>query len=87
MREERISEAELVERLHKCMAGERVVVSHETARYPARVQHVGATGIKVIPEPELEGSHGAPGDIDGHMVSFGDIESVELDGVRYLRNG
>ncbi|APX93120.1 hypothetical protein BWR19_09360 [Halomonas sp. 1513] len=87
MRDERISQAELIERLHCCMAGERVVVVTAEARYPARVQHIGATGLKVIPEPELEGSHGAPGDLEGHMVSFGDVESLELDGVRYLRDG
>ncbi|MBD3894316.1 hypothetical protein IEI94_00425 [Halomonas sp. ML-15] len=86
MREERISDAELVERLHECLAGERVVVASESARYPARIQHVGATGLKVIPEPALEGSHGAPGDIEGHMVSFGDIESLELGEVRFLRD-
>nr|WP_163503249.1 hypothetical protein [Halomonas socia] len=84
MREERISQAELIERLHKCMAGERVVVATQAARYAARIQHVGATGLKVIPEPALEGSHGAPGDLEGHMVSFGDVESLELDAVRYL---
>lgn len=86
MREERISEEELVKRLHKCMAGERIVVSNDQAHYPARIQHVGVTGIKVIPEPELEGSHGAPGDLNGYMVSYGEVESLEVDGVRYLRN-
>lgn len=87
MREERVSAASLIEYLHKCLAGERVIVTNAQARYPARIQHVGATGLKVIPEPELEGSHGAPGDLNGYMVSYGDIESLELDDVRYLRDG
>ncbi|MFY0992869.1 hypothetical protein [Halomonas sp. C05BenzN] len=83
MNVQQVTELELLARVERCMAGERLVVEHEGKRFSARVQHVGATGVKVIPETALRGSHGAPGDMDGFMVSFGDIREVEIDGVTY----
>ncbi|MDI5934070.1 hypothetical protein QLQ85_20205 [Halomonas sp. M4R5S39] len=80
---QQVTEAELLARVERCMAGERLVVEHEGKRFSARVQHVGSTGVKVIPETALQGSHGAPGDMDGFMVSFGEIMEVEIGGVTY----
>lgn len=78
-----VNEAELLAQVGRCMFGERVVVEREGKRFSARVQHVGATGVKVIPETILTEHDGEPGDIQGVMVSFADIREVEVEGDTY----
>ncbi|AMD00246.1 MULTISPECIES: hypothetical protein [Halomonas] len=78
-----VNEAELLVQIGRCMFGERVVVEREGKRFSARVQHVGATGVKVIPETTLTEHDGEPGDIQGVMVSFADIKEVEVEGDTY----
>ncbi|MGR4068862.1 hypothetical protein OCT51_08195 [Halomonas sp. LR3S48] len=79
----RVDEAELWTQIERCMFGERVVVEREGKRFSARIQHVGATGVKVIPETMLMEHEGEPGDINGATVSYGDIKEVEVDGITY----
>jgi hypothetical protein len=78
-----VSEAELLAQVNRCRFGERLVVEREGKRFSARVQHVMATGVKVIPETVLKETHGDPGDMDGIMVSLDEIREVEIDGATY----
>lgn len=78
-----VDEAELLAQVGRCMFGERLVIEREGKRFSARVQHVGATGVKVVPETTLLEHEGDPGDINGVTVSFGDIREVEVDGITY----
>ncbi|QJQ96687.1 MULTISPECIES: hypothetical protein [Halomonadaceae] len=83
MQEKRVPESELIERLHQCMAGERVVIESDGKRYSARIQHVGMTGLKVIPEMALDHSHGDPGDVQGHHVAYDSVVELEFKDVHY----
>ncbi|PMR72247.1 hypothetical protein [Billgrantia endophytica] len=74
---------ELLEQVGRCMFGERMVIERDGKRFSARVQHVGATGVKVIPETTLAEHDGAPGDIQGVTVDFADIQEVDVGGVVY----
>ncbi|MCE8027927.1 hypothetical protein [Billgrantia desiderata] len=78
-----VSEAELLAQVGRCMFGERVVIEREGKRFSARIQHVGATGVKVVPETTLLEHDGAPGDINGVTVAYADIQEVEVDGITY----
>ncbi|MCC5882724.1 MAG: hypothetical protein JJU25_08835 [Halomonas sp.] len=78
-----VDEAELLAQVERCMFGERMVIEHEGKRFSARVQHIGATGVKVVPETTLMEHDGAPGDINGVTVSYADIREVEIDGITY----
>ncbi|WP_111412404.1 hypothetical protein [Billgrantia lactosivorans] len=69
--------------VERCMFGERLVIEHEGKRLSARVQHVGVTGVKVVPETMLMEHEGEPGDINGVTVPYGDIREVEVGGVTY----
>ncbi|MBW6392237.1 hypothetical protein KPL81_13840 [Halomonas sp. Y3S6] len=78
-----VSKKELKEQAGRCMFGERLVVEHEGKRFSARVQHVGVTGVKVVPETMLIEHEGEPGDINGITVSYDDIREVDIGGVIY----
>ncbi|MCE8020089.1 hypothetical protein HOP51_08160 [Halomonas sp. MCCC 1A11036] len=78
-----VDEAELLAQVGRCMFGERVVIEREGKRFSARIQHVGATGVKVVPETTLMEHEGEPGDLNGVTVSYGDIREVEVDGITY----
>ncbi|MBA2778628.1 hypothetical protein [Billgrantia kenyensis] len=78
-----VNEAELLAQVGRCMFGERLLIEHEGRRFSARVQHVGATGVKVVPETDLLEHEGAPGDINGVTVSYNEIKEVEVDGITY----
>lgn len=80
-----VSEAELHEKLEKCIAGERLLIDHDGHRFSARIQHVGMTGVKVIPETLIKNSTGDPGDINGVTVPYEDIWELEVKGVVYSR--
>ncbi len=80
-----VTMAELHEKLSKCIAGERVLIDHEGNRFSARIQHVGLTGLKVIPETQIKNSTGDPVDIDGVTVPYDDIWELEVKGVVYSR--
>ncbi|MFC3285358.1 hypothetical protein [Litchfieldella rifensis] len=85
MRTETVNDEVFFEKLRRCFAGEHVVIDHDGTHYPARVQYVTGTGVKVIPESMLDDSHGEPGDLDGVMESFAYVVELEKDGVRYQR--
>jgi hypothetical protein len=78
-----VNEAELLAQVGRCMFGERLVIEREGKRFSARVQHVGATGVKVVPETDLLEREGAPGDVNGVTVSYSEIKEVEVDGITY----
>ncbi|RUR29545.1 hypothetical protein ELY33_13090 [Vreelandella andesensis] len=80
-----VTMAELHEKLAKCIAGERVLIDHEGNRFSGRIQHVGLTGLKVIPEAQIKNSTGDSGDIDGVAVTYDDIWELEVKGVVYSR--
>ncbi|GGC88783.1 hypothetical protein [Vreelandella lutescens] len=82
-----VTMAELHEKLAKCIAGERVLVDQEGNRFSARIQHVGMTGVKVIPETIIKNSTGDPGDLDGVTVPYDDIWELEVKGVVFSRLG
>ena len=76
-----VTRVELHEKLAKCIAGERVLIEQDGNRFSARIQHVGMTGVKVIPETFIKNSTGDPGDIDGVTVPYDDIWELEVKGV------
>ncbi|KAA0011386.1 hypothetical protein F0A17_14910 [Billgrantia pellis] len=78
-----VSKHELKEQVGRCMFGERLVIEHEGKRFSARVQHVGVTGVKVVPETDLLEHEGEPGDLNGVTVSYDDIREVEVGDVIY----
>jgi hypothetical protein len=78
-----VDKTELLAQVGRCMFGERVVIEREGKRFSARTQHVGATGVKVVPETTLLEHEGEPGDLNGVTVSYDDIREVELDGITY----
>lgn len=78
-----VEKKELQAQLGRCMFGERVVVVHEGKRFSARIQHVGVTGVKVVPETTLMEHEGEPGDINGVTVSYDEVSEVEVDGITY----
>lgn len=78
-----VEKKELRAQVGRCMFGERVVVEREGKRFSARIQHVGVTGVKVVPETMLMEHEGEPGDINGVTVSYDDIREVEVDGTTY----
>ncbi|WP_249978591.1 hypothetical protein [Vreelandella olivaria] len=80
-----VSEEELHAKLEKCIAGERLLIDHDGNRFSARIQHVGLTGVKVIPETLIKNSTGDPGDINGVTVPYEDIWELEVKGVVYSR--
>ncbi len=80
-----VNEEELMAQVQRCMFGERMVIEHEGKRFSARVQHVGMTGVKVIPETSLAEHEGAPGDMSGVTVPYHEIREVEIEGVTYQR--
>lgn len=80
-----VSEEELHEKLSKCIAGERLLIEHEGNRFSARIQHVGMTGVKVIPETQIKNSHKEPGDVEGVTVPYEEILELEVKGVVYSR--
>ncbi|WP_444678076.1 hypothetical protein [Halomonas sp. E19] len=82
---QRVSEEELMTQVQRCMFGERMVVEHEGKCFSARVQHVGMTGVKVIPETRLAEHEGEPGDMNGVTIAYHEIREVELDGITYQR--
>lgn len=75
---------ELLTQVRRCMFGERLVIEQEGKRFSARVQHVGVTGIKVVPETTLLEHEGGPGDLNGVTVDYADIREVEVDGITYV---
>ncbi|MCE8015692.1 hypothetical protein HOP62_06310 [Halomonas sp. MCCC 1A17488] len=75
-----VEKKELLAQVGRCMFGERLVVEREGKRFSARVQHVGVTGVKVVPETMLVEHEGEPGDINGITVSYDDIREVDIDG-------
>ncbi|HIX61110.1 MAG TPA: hypothetical protein H9854_02605 [Candidatus Halomonas stercoripullorum] len=75
---------ELLTQVRRCMFGERLVIEREGKRLSARVQHVGVTGVKVVPETTLLEHEGDPGDLNGVTVDYADIREVEVDGVTYV---
>ncbi|WP_052383822.1 hypothetical protein [Litchfieldella xinjiangensis] len=85
MRTETLKDEAFFEKLRRCMAGEHVVIDHDGTHFPARVQFVALDAVKVIPESWLDGSRGAPGDIDGTYEPFKHVVELELNGVRYHR--
>lgn len=78
-----MDKTELRAQVGRCMFGERVVIEREGKRFSARIQHVGVTGVKVVPETTLLEHEGDPGDINGVTVSYDDIREVEVDGITY----
>lgn len=80
-----VTEEELMAQVQRCMFGERMVIEHEGKRFSARVQHVGMTGVKVIPETRLAEHEGSPGDMNGVTVPYHEIREVEIEGVTYQR--
>ncbi|MBR2513827.1 MAG: hypothetical protein IKE45_07360 [Halomonas sp.] len=76
---------ELHEKLSKCIAGERLLIDHDGNRFSARIQHVGMTGVKVIPETDIKNSTSEPGDVEGTTVPYEDIWELEVKGVVYSR--
>ena len=82
-----VTMAELLEKLAKCIAGERVLIEQEGNRFSGRLQHVGVMGVKVIPETVIKNSTGDPGDMDGVTVPYDDIWELEVKGVVYSRLG
>lgn len=78
-----VDEAELLAQVGRCMFGERMVIEREGKRFSARVQHVGATGVKVVPETTLLEHEGAPGDLNGVTIAYADIREVEVEGTTY----
>lgn len=80
-----VSEEELHAKLAKCVAGERLLIEHEGNRFSAKIQHVGMTGVKVIPETQLKHSHKTPGDVEGVTVPYNEILELEVKGVVYSR--
>ncbi|GGW60385.1 MULTISPECIES: hypothetical protein [Halomonadaceae] len=80
-----VTREELHEKLAKCIAGERVLIEQEGNRFSARIQHVGMTGVKVIPETIIKNSTGDPGDMNGVTVPYDDIWELEVKGVVFSR--
>lgn len=80
-----VTMGELHEKLAKCIAGERVLIEHDGNRFSARIQHVGMTGVKVIPETLIKNSTGDPGDVEGVTVPYDEIWELEVKGVVYSR--
>ncbi|MGQ4877415.1 hypothetical protein ACOJCM_02410 [Billgrantia sp. LNSP4103-1] len=78
-----VDKTALLAQVGRCMFGERVVVESEGKRFSARIQHVGATGVKVVPETTLLEHEGEPGDLNGVTVAYDDIREVEVDGITY----
>ncbi|XUO84935.1 hypothetical protein RVM27_04360 [Halomonas sp. KM007] len=76
-----VTREELHEKLAKCIAGERVLIEQDGNRFSARIQHVGMTGVKVIPETIIKNSTGDPGDMNGVTVPYDDIWELEVKGV------
>ena len=69
-----VTREELHEKLAKCIAGERVLIEQDGNRFSARIQHVGMTGVKVIPETFIKNSTGV-------TVPYDDIWELEVKGV------
>ncbi|ATH76272.1 hypothetical protein CLM76_01015 [Vreelandella venusta] len=80
-----VTREELHEKLAKCIAGERVLIEQDGNRFSARIQHVGMTGVKVIPETIIKNSTGDPGDMNGVTVPYDDIWELEVKGVVFSR--
>ncbi|MDM7481655.1 MAG: hypothetical protein P3W96_006510 [Halomonas sp.] len=80
-----VTREELHEKLAKCIAGERVLIEQDGNRFSARIQHVGMTGVKVIPETIIKNSTGDPGDMNGVTVHYDDIWELEVKGVVFSR--
>lgn len=78
-----VDEQELQAQVSRCMFGERLVIEREGKRFSARVQHVGVTGVKVIPETTLLEHAGGPADLDGVTIDYADIREVEVGGNTY----
>lgn len=78
-----VDKAELLAQVGRCMFGERVIIERDGKRFSARIQHVGATGVKVVPETNLLEREGDPGDLNGVTVAYDDIHEVEVDGITY----
>ncbi|EPC04355.1 hypothetical protein L861_03275 [Litchfieldella anticariensis FP35 = DSM 16096] len=85
MRTETVNDAVFFEKLRRSLGGEHIVIDHDGTHYPARIQYVTGTGVKVIPESMLDGSQGEPGDLNGVMESFAYVVELEKDGVLYRR--
>lgn len=78
-----VDDKELLAQVRRCMFGERLVIEREGTRFSARVQHVGVTGVKVVPETTLLEHEGVPGDLNGITVDYADIREVEVGGTTY----
>jgi len=83
MTHKRVDATELKHQVSRCMFGERLVIEREGKRFSARIQHVGVTGVKVIPETTLLKHEGGPGDLNGVTVDYVDIREVEVGGTTY----
>lgn len=83
MTNRQVDEKELLAQVRRCMFGERLVIEQEGKRFSARVQHVGVTGVKVVPETTLLEHEGGPGDLNGVTVDYADIREVEVNGITY----
>jgi hypothetical protein len=62
-----------------------VLIEQDGNRFSARIQHVGMTGVKVIPETIIKNSTGDPGDMNGVTVHYDDIWELEVKGVVFSR--